>query len=185
MSQKKDNKRILFFRESVFKVAELIFNHPNKSFHIRALAEKTRFSTTAVTSAIKELEKFDIVTIEKTKITTNIQANLKSEAYTFYKRIFNLYRIERYNLLQILKDAYSARTIVLFGSFAKGEDVEESDIDLLILSNKKQRINLSKYEKTFNRKINLHILSSLEKSEDAFKNAIANGVVLHGYIKVI
>jgi predicted nucleotidyltransferase len=183
MSQKKDKGKILFFRESVFRVAELIFNRPNSTFHIRGLANETGLSTTAVIRAIEELSKFLIV--EKTAITTNIRANLESEAYRFYKKIFNLYRLERYLLVQELKDTYRAKAIVLFGSFARGEDVEESDIDILILTNHKKEIDLTAYEKTLNRSINLHILKSLEKSSFEFKNAIANGIVLHGYLKVL
>jgi hypothetical protein len=45
--------------------------------------------------------------------------------------------------------------------------------------------DLAVYEKYFNRKINIHNLPSLEKSEKVFKNAVANGIVLHGYLKVI
>src|SRR3989344_1432213 len=187
MSQKKDNGKILFFRESVFKVAELIFNRPNATFHIRSLAKETGLSTTAIIQAVKELSDFLIV--EKTAITTNVKANVESEAYRFYKKIFNLYRLERYNIIQTLKDAYRAKTIVLFGSFAKGEDAEESDVDILILTSHKDVTgitdSIAEYERLLNRRINLHLLSSLEKSSSEFKNAIANGMVLHGYVKVI
>ena len=69
----------------------------------------------------------------------------------------------------------------MFGSFAKGEDIEESDLDILILTSRKADISnfLQACEKEFNRKINLHILPSLEKSSYTFKNAVANGIVLH------
>ena len=187
MSQKKNKGKILFFRGSVFKVAELLFNRPNTAFHIRGLAKETGLSTTAVIKAVEELSGFLIV--EKTAITTNVKADVESEAYRFYKKIFNLYRLERYGVIQRLKDAYRAKTIVLFGSFAKGEDVEESDIDILILTSHKEATGISNYiaecEKLLNRRINLHVLSSLEKSSPEFKNAIANGMVLHGYVKVV
>ncbi|MBU0470749.1 MAG: nucleotidyltransferase domain-containing protein [Nanoarchaeota archaeon] len=185
MSRKKDKEKILFFRESVFKIAELIFNKPSTEFHIRGLAKLTGISTTAVARAIDELHYLDIVKVEKSPITTKIKVNLESESYRFYKKIFNLYRLERYKLIQTLKETYRAKTIVLFGSFAKGEDVEESDIDLLILTNHKEKIDLAAYEKIFKRHINLHILNSLEKSSSEFKNAVANGIVLHGYLKVV
>ena len=189
MSRKKDKGKILFFRESIFKVAELLFNKPNTVFHIRGITKDIGISTTAVVRAVEELHKYRIVTVEKTAITTNIKADLESEQYRFYKKVFNLYRLERYNLIQTLKETYRARTIVLFGSFAKGEDVEESDLDLLILTNQKKtkEINnfLAKCEKVLNRPINIHVLGSLNKSFSEFKNAVANGIVLHGYLKVI
>ena len=78
MSQKKDKNKILFFRESVFKVTELIFNYPNKTFHIRMLEKETGFSTTAVIDAITELKEYNIIQVEETPLTTNIKANLES-----------------------------------------------------------------------------------------------------------
>ena len=189
MSQKKDRGKILFFRESVFKVAEIIFNSPNKNFHIRMLEKETGFSTTAVIDSLNELKKYEIVKVEETPLTTNIKADMESGAYRFYKLVFNLYRLKRYRFVDKLIEAYNnPETIVLFGSFAKGEDIEKSDIDILIISSYKHQDELNdfmnKFEKELNRKINIHILPSLMKSSKEFKNAIANGIVLHGYLKI-
>ena len=187
MSQKKDKEKILFFRESSFKIAKFIFDYPNKTFHIRMLEKETGFSTTAIMKSIKDLESFRIITVEKTALTTNIKADINSEAYRFYKQVFNLYRLKRYSIVDNLINIFNnPKTIVLFGSFAKGEDIEESDIDILIISSfKPEDINLAVYEKGLNRKINLHILNDLDKSSNEFKNAVANGIILHGYLKVI
>lgn len=186
MLQKKDSKKILFFKESIFKVAQIIFNYPNKTFHIRELTRMTKFSTTAVVAAVKELLKYKIIKKEKTALTINIKADLESEFYYFYKRIFNLYNLEV--MVHYIKESYRPETIVLFGSFAKGEDIENSDIDILIITSRKVfglGETIESFEKEFNRKINLHILQSIEKSSTEFKNAAANGIVLHGYLKVI
>ena len=190
MSQKKDKGKILFFRESVFKVAELIFNNPNKTFHIRLLEKETGFSTTAIIDCIKELKDYEIIKIEETPLTTNIKANIDSEAYRFYKLVFNLCRLKKYGFVDELIGLFNnPEAIILFGSFAKGEDIEESDIDILIISSHKSHENLEDFktifEKELNRKINIHILLSLNKSSKEFKNAVANGIVLHGYLKVI
>ncbi len=189
MLHKKYTTKLLFFRESSFKIAELIFNHPNRSFHIRELAKETGLSTTAVVSSIRDLDDSKIIRLEKTDLTTNVIADLDSESYRSYKKIFNLYRLEGHSVIRTLIDAFHAETIVLFGSFARGEDIENSDIDLLILTNSKEKQDiaalLGKYEQGLNRKINLHILPALDKSSKEFKNAVANGIVLHGYLKVI
>ena len=190
MSQKKDKGKILFFRESVFKVAELIFNSPNKTFHIRMLEKETGFSTTAIIDSINELKNYEIIKIEETPLTTNIKANFDSEAYRFYKLVFNLYRLKRYGFVDELIEIFdNPEAIVLFGSFAKGEDVEESDIDILVISSYQHQVELNdfmnKFEKELNRKINIHILPSLVKSSKEFKNAVANGIILHGYLKVL
>lgn len=189
MIQKKDDGTILFFRRSVFEVARLIFNSPTATFHIRQLATLTGVSTTAVSSAIEELRKFSIVTVESTDITTNVKANLTSDAYTFYKRVFNLYRLERYPLIGHLVDTYRPRALVLFGSFAKGEDTEQSDVDVLVLTDEKERTlpeNIRNLlEKELKRTINLHVMRSLQGTSPEFKNSVANGIVLHGYLKIV
>lgn len=190
MSQKKDKDSIIFFTKSTFHIAKLIFDYPNKTFHIRMLEKETGISTTAIIDSINKLREFDIVQIEETPLTTDIKANLESEAYRFYKVVFNLYRLERYGFVDNLIEIFNnPEAIVLFGSFAKGEDVEESDIDILIVSSQKNQENLedflNTFEKELNRKINIHILASLDKSPNEFKNAVANGIVLYGYIKIV
>lgn len=190
MSQKKDKQKLLFFRESVFVIAEIIFNYPSKIFHLRMLEKEAGFSITAVTDAIEELKKYNIVTVESTPLTKNVKANLESDTYYFYKKIFNLYRLEKYGLISNLKQAFrNPEAIVLFGSYAKGEDIENSDIDILIITNIKDNPlneeSLLNWEKKLCRKINFHIMKNIEKSSTEFKNSVANGMVLHGYIKVI
>jgi len=190
MLHKKDKEKILFFRESIFKIAELIFNYPNKIFHIRMLEKETGFSTTAVISAINELKSFGIIEIKETNLTKNVKAFIDSNSYLFYKQVFNLYRLKRYGFVDKLADTFNnPEAIVLFGSFAHGEDIEESDIDILIISSSKNQENLDNFVNTFEkilkRKIDIQILPSLEKSSIEFKNAVANGIVLQGYVKVL
>ncbi len=184
---KKDSNKILFFRESSFKVAELIFNYPSTTFHVRKIAKDTKLSTTAVVQAIEDFKKAGIILIEKTDLTKNIKANIESDNYKFYKRICNLYRLQQHHFIETVKNIFQPKTIILFGSYARGEDMENSDIDLLIISNRKETILplLHQMEKELNRTINIHLLNSIDKSEPEFKNAIANGVVLHGYLKIV
>ena len=189
MLQKKDKHKIIFFRESVFRVAEAIFNFPNKTFHIRMLEKETEFSTTAIIDAVNELKSFGIIEVFETPITKNIKAKLDSEAYGFYKIIFNLYRLKRYGFVDNLLEIFNnPEAIVLYGSFAKGEDIEESDVDFLVISSNASA-DLSTFKNTFekemHRKIDITVLPSLDKSSAEFKNAVANGIVLHGYLKVL
>ncbi len=190
MLQKKDKETPLLFRESVYKVAEAVFDRPMRMFHIRLLEKETGLSTTAIVSAVNRLERLRIVKVEKTDLTTNITADIESEAYRFYKTMVNLYRLERLGVVYKLVTLFNLpKSIVLFGSFAKGEDLEGSDIDILVVTPEKKMMVLNQllaeWERALNRKVNLVILSSLESSEPQFRNAIANGIVLYGYCKVI
>ncbi len=187
MLLKKDTDDSLFFKKSIFRLAKLIFTYPNRMFHIRKLSKESGLSTTSVLRATDELNRLKIIRLIKTDITTNICADLESESYRFYKRIFNIYLLEICDVIGKIKETYNPKTIVLFGSFSKGEDIEESDIDILIITNQKDRraLSLDTFEKILNRRINLHILKSFEKSGSEFRNAVANGIVLYGYMKVV
>ena len=191
MLQKKDNK-ILFGTKACFAIARLIFNYPHKKFYIRELCKQTGFSTTSIVQGINVLEDYKLIKTKVNNVTNDLYANLNSEVYRHYKIIFNLYRLINYNFTDILVKYFnSPECISIFGSFARGEDIEQSDIDILIVTsihepNNKEFSNFINFiEKEFNRKVNLHILKSLEKSKESFKNAVVNGIVLHGYLKVI
>ncbi|MBD3203691.1 hypothetical protein GF327_05310 [Candidatus Woesearchaeota archaeon] len=142
MLQKKYRRKyrdhLPFISGSSFEITEEIFNYPTKTFHIRGLSKITSLSTTTVIKTVNELESYNVVKIEKTSITTNIKVNLESENYVFYKLMFNLYRLKKYSIIDSIIETYNPESIVLFGSFSKGEDIEKSDIDLLILTNKKE-----------------------------------------------
>jgi predicted nucleotidyltransferase len=188
MSQKKDTSPIFLFKESMFQVAKCIFTYPNKTFHVRMLANETKLSTTAVVRSLEELEQFQIITVEETSLTKNVKANLSSHSYPFYKTIFNLYLLKKSGIIENLVQIFKPQTIVLFGSFAKGEDIEESDIDLFIQTSQQKEISFKQkeeYEKILSRGINIHCIPSLQQASNEFKNALANGIVLYGYLKVL
>lgn len=73
--------------------------------------------------------------------------------------------------------------IVLFGSLSKLEAKKDSDIDLAILTNLKKKINLEKYEKLFQRNIQLFTFKSLDKLNKELKINILNGYLIHGELK--
>ncbi len=168
------------FTDSTYKVAQIIFNNPTDVFYIRRLERKAGLSTTAIVKAVDILHKNKIIEVEKTKLTTNIKADLGSSSYNYYKRLYNLHQLK--GLVEELSEN-NPKAIVLFGSASRGEDIKKSDIDILIIGFVKAGKFLVKYEKKLNRTINLHEVS-LEKSSAEFQNAVANGIVLYGYIDI-
>lgn len=188
MAQKNNNDWSPLFGKSAFKVAEFIFNEPNRIFHIRKLEKETGLSTTAVKTSIQKLESYKIVDVESTSLTTNVKAKTDSDSYTFYKRMFNLYKLQRYGFVEHVRKMFKPEAIVLFGSFSRGEDVEESDVDILVMTSNRKSEKLDKLvdimENELKRKLDITMLPSLDRSESEFKNAVANGIILYGYLKV-
>jgi predicted nucleotidyltransferase len=80
---------------------------------------------------------------------------------------------------------FSNPTIVLFGSYARGEDIENSDIDVYIQTPSKKEITEEKFEKVLKRKIQIfHYKSLREISNPHLRNNIINGVILNGFLEV-
>ena len=81
-----------------------------------------------------------------------------------------------------IEEKLTPKCIVLFGSYQRGEDTEESDIDLFIEA-KHKTINTKQFEKKLNRKVELHFNKSFTKYPQELKNNIINGIVLHGFLE--
>ena len=173
------------FSKSEFVVLNVLFTKPSQIYHLRGLSVLTGLSTTSVSRVVSHLQKEQVITVEKTRITTNIRVDLNSMNYKFYKKLYNLYLLHKFEIVEKIVLSFRPKAVVLFGSYSKGEDMEGSDIDLLVLSSRRESIDLTRFERKLHRKINLVIVDSLDKSSSEFKNGVANGMVLYGYVKVI
>ncbi len=176
----------MFTKDNKFKVLEIFLKNPTKEFHIREIARKTKTSPSGTMKILKNLEGQKLLIKNKSIVTTNYKANPRSEELQQLKKIYNIYTIHNQGLLKNLIEFYKTpETIILFGSYAKGEDMEKGDIDIAVETEKEEYPNLENFEKKLERTINLHLLKKIEKTEPEFKNTLANGIVLYGYMKVI
>lgn len=167
-------------------VIEYFLTHPTASVHVRLLARLVGISAPWVSSAVKQAAKQGILLIRKDKQRkeTIIEANRDNTAYLALKRWHNLYSIHASGLQDYLIQSYGRpECIVLFGSYSKGEDIEQSDIDIAVITKRKPAINLVLYEKKLGRTITVKTLSK-DHIEKEFWNTLANGIVLYGYLEV-
>lgn len=108
----------------------------------------------------------------------------KNEIFRLYKRNDVLIRIEESGLRDFLADTFVPDVIVLFGSASRGEDIETSDIDIFLMAKEKE-VNLKRYEEKLHRKISLHFEENVHDVPKELLNNIINGIVIHGYLKVV
>ena len=144
---------------SITKIAEIFFNEPTKPHYLIEISKKSKLAHTSTKNYLISLKKENIIkeTIEK-KGKRNFPiytANLDNANYKLYKKIYNLNKVLNLGLVDFLRDKFMPKTIILFGSYSRGEDTEDSDIDIFIES-KKQDINLQQFENKLKRKIELH-----------------------------
>ena len=69
------------------------------------------------------------------------------------KRVQNLKSIYESGILEELENNFIGATIILFGSYSKGEDTIKSDIDIAVIGRKEKEINLSEFESCFKKEI--------------------------------
>lgn len=163
------------------KLLEILFEFPTKEFHLRELSRIAELSTPSVAKAVNGLKDENIVSIKKAFLL-KIKANLDNEQFKQLKRVSNLKKVYLSGLFNYLKNEYPLSTIILFGSYSRGEDNEKSDIDIAIID-KEKNLELDKYEEIFGKKINVEFIN-LKNLTNELRNSIINGILLQGYIEI-
>ncbi len=132
------------------KILRLFYLHKKSSFHLRDLARRTKLYPNSVTRFLNQLEKEGILTSQK-------DGNLKKYRIKKSEKLSNIFAsfdIERLNKLPLSRrrainyflDKLNEKPLVvlLFGSTAKETFRKGSDIDLLLIVNKKIDIEKAK-----------------------------------------
>ncbi|MEK6855159.1 MAG: nucleotidyltransferase domain-containing protein [Nanoarchaeota archaeon] len=168
------------------KFVEFFIINPYKEVYIRELAKKLKISPFATKKYADVLVKEGLILEEKRANLRYLKANVKNLFYKHSKITYSIRHLLKSELIEFLKrNIANLTSITLFGSLAKGEDNEESDIDLLIIG-KEKRLNLSEFENKLNKEITLHFFSwsewnSKAKEDHPFYYEIINhGIPLYG-----
>ncbi|MBS3176029.1 nucleotidyltransferase domain-containing protein [Candidatus Woesearchaeota archaeon] len=148
----------------------------------REIAKKLKVSPTAVANSLKKLKKENMITVEKTKTINFIAMNRDEKRAFELKRIENIKNVYLSGLSDYLESELPGGTIILFGSYAKGEDTQTSDIDIAVIGRKDKILDLENYDQILHRKVNINFYDSWKKIHEHLKNNILNGILLHGGI---
>ena len=166
-----------------YKLLRLFLDSPTESFRLREIARLTKISPPSVINYLKEFEKEGLIRKQiKREIPfyTSIRDNSN---FILYKKISIIFELNNSGLIDYLWDKLSPEAIILYGSYSKGESIENSDVDLFILG-KDKNIELANFEKKLNKRIHILFKESTKEIPNELKNNILNGVILKGYIKV-
>ncbi|MDP3027824.1 MAG: nucleotidyltransferase domain-containing protein, partial [Nanoarchaeota archaeon] len=105
-----------------------------------------------------------------------------SDKFKQLKRISNFSKILDSGLVDFLNEKFPPEAISVIGSYSRGEDIKDSDIDIIIISKKEYySVSLINFEKKLNRKIHL-IITYYDKMSNEFYTNLINGIVLYGYL---
>lgn len=166
-----------------YKLLKLFLDSPTDSFRLREIARLTKISPPSVMIYLKEFENEGLIKKQIKRKVPFYTAVRDSSRFILYKKISIFYELNNVGLVDYIWDKLSPEAIVLYGSFSRGESIENSDVDLFILGKHKE-IDLVNFEKGLNKKIHLVFKESLKETPNELKNNILNGIILKGYIKV-
>ena len=100
------------------------------------------------------------------------------------KRAENLKMIYESGLADFLEKELPGSTIILFGSYSRGEDTIRSDIDIAVIGRKEKHINLDDFEKKLERNISINFYASFKEIHKNLKENLFNGIVLFGGVEL-
>ncbi len=166
------------------RVAAVFFREPTKQHYLKEISAKAGLAHTSAKKHLSELKKMPIITETAEKRGKRnfpvYRADLESKPYKNAKKLFNLSEITR--ITSFLKDSLAPKSIILFGSYSRGEDIEDSDVDIF-LECKKADVDMKNFEKALKRRIQLHFNPSFKDYPRELRNNIINGILLSGYLE--
>ena len=174
-------------KSSMLKTAEVFFLNPSKKHYLIDISRNIGLAHTSVKKNLLELVKLGIIkeSIEERggRKFPFYSANMDNKLFKMYKKIYNFTSILESGLIDLIEERLMPKCIVLFGSYERGEDIENSDIDIFIQC-KKEELNITKFEKKLGRKIELHFKENFASYPSELKNNIINGTVMRGFLEV-
>ncbi|MFC1682364.1 nucleotidyltransferase domain-containing protein, partial [Nanoarchaeota archaeon] len=129
------------------KLKDFFFENPTIKLRVRQIERQVGVPLPSVIRYTKELEKEGILKSLQIAEIKVYSTDRSSRNFLLEKQFFNIKRLFDTGLVDFLIEKFSNSTIIAFGSYAKGEDIESSDIDIYVESVSKQKINLTKFEK--------------------------------------
>jgi len=172
-------------------VLKLFIEHPHDSYYLRESARILNMDPMTVKRALDVLVADSILLRIKEKNLILYKANIENPAFRYLKIAYNLSWLQKKGIVEFLNNHMSTITsILLFGSYAKGENDSESDVDILIISLTKSKPT-AELTRLLKRDVNLISFtpgqwSKQSKTNKAFYlDVILDGIVLFGTKPVV
>ena len=168
------------------EILRLLFVKAGKQLNQRSIARALGVSQPAVKKAIPAMDKQHLVSVKQDEESRrwSIGLNRENEKAMQLKRVDNLRQMYESGLSDMLEMEFAGATIILFGSYSRGEDTESSDIDLAIIGRREKAVNLEDFEKTLGRSIRLGFYESFGRIHKNLRENLFNGIVLAGGVEL-
>src|SRR3989344_808266 len=164
--------------ENVLKL--ILENSPLKEWHFEEVVREAKVTKLVANKWLKKYVSQGLLKYvkERGKFPYFTVGN-NNPFYYSLKRIYALEQLHKSGLIPKLLSLKTAKTIILFGSIAKGDWYKNSDIDIFIFGDIPD-FDKNLYEIKLNKNIELHIFQNKEEIEEIKTGLIKN--IINGYI---
>ena len=177
--------------KSKVRILRLLFRFPEREFTEREAARMIEMSPNTVNLALNDLRKTNVFIYKRIGRTHSYRCNTDSALFPLFKELFGQERQMRDELLGLLKEELKdIGTCILFGSFARYEEEFDSDLDLLIVTDNKEKVqkNIEHLAEKLLRQYSITLMPMVlssrefaEKRQKGFvKEAISEGNIIVG-----
>lgn len=164
----------------------LLFVKAGAALNQRQISKTLEVTPPAVMKALPKLEKEGLIKLHQDKESKrwSIELNRDNHRVMQLKRADNLRQIYESGLADFLEKQFAGAAIILFGSYSRGEDIINSDIDIAVIGRKEKEADLTLYEKELWRKISINFYESWGKIHKNLKENLCNGIALAGGVEL-
>jgi predicted nucleotidyltransferase len=168
------------------RIKDHFLANPTQKLRVRQIEREVEVPLPSAIRYAKELEKEGILKTVSIAGVTAYTANRSSKALLLEKLTYNLRTLHETGLVEHIIKEHSNPPIIVFGSYSRGEDTEDSDIDIYIETSKKTDIDLTAFENRLKRKIQVFQHRKITDIKNRnLANNIINGIVLNGQVEVL
>ncbi len=175
----------------MFKEVNMLrpFLESNRELNVREHARLQRCTPATSSKYLREFCEQGVLSCRHER-NLLLYAPAESEAFRTIKKNWNVELIQESGLVQgLVHELREPLVIMLFGSYAKGENTSESDIDVFVLTRTQRQVELVRFEKKLRARIHLFVCTpsevvKLRKKNPHLLNNVVNGVRLHGFWEI-
>jgi len=166
-------------------ILRFFFELPNKDFNVREIARLAKITPATSSRQLKILHNKGLLTYRKERILDFYRVNTASDEYRDLKSYYNIRKLKESGLINALNKHYIKPAIILYGSASKGLDTEQSDFDMVVVSEKTTITpGLKGYERKLNRRIHIFAVRDIKDLKNPHLiNNVLNGIIIQGEIK--
>lgn len=173
-------------------ILELFFNEPTKHWHFKDIVKESGVKKSSVSIWLDKFVKEKITLHYKSKGKMPFfVANYQHVSYINKKKLYGLSLLYSSGLVKRLQKLEKAKTIVIFGSFARADWHTDSDVDVFVYgdpADMEYGTRMKGLHRKHSREIQIHACKTKKEIKDirsGLMNNVINGYFIKGRVNDI